>query len=128
MKFVSGGFLQLDSTAKVRVDEDPLFLYLIGISENLSERFVEVDLAKGYSLRPGRYLYGNSFTSISVPDHQVGLINPLSALAELGLIFLGSTVLRPGFSGEFGFGLYNASEVVVEIPPYYKVAEICFLG
>lgn len=92
MKFVSGGFLELGSTAKVRVDEEPLFLYLIGFSENLSERFVDVDLTRGYSLRPGGYLYCDSSTSVSVPDNQVGLINPLGDLAELGLVYSGCTV------------------------------------
>lgn len=128
MKFVSGGFLELGSTARIRVDDDPLFLYLVGFSENIGERFVEVNLDRGYSLRPRSYLYSDSFTSISVPEHQVGLINPLGNLAELGLMYLGSTVLRAGFSGRIGFGLYNASNVDVVITPYYKVAEVCFLG
>ncbi|MDE7168758.1 MAG: dCTP deaminase [Mucispirillum sp.] len=120
--------LRINHIAYTRIDENPLILAegCDDPEELLKGRTKEIDLAKGFLLKPGDYLYGKTFEKIKVPDSMCGLIMPRSTFARIGLILPISQFANPGYEGNLPLIIHNASRVEVEIPPYYRVAQIMF--
>jgi dCTP deaminase len=120
--------LRIDSTAYVRTDTKPLILSDTSTSEDiLKDRLEPVDLAKGYLLEPNKYLYGKAFETINIPKNMCGFIFPRSTFARIGLILPISCYANPGYCGQLPLIIYNASPVSVEIPPFYRIAQILFV-
>lgn len=121
--------IRIDSNAYIRADKEPLILTdNDDKDELLRNRTEKIDLAKGFQLKPGQYLYGKSFETIKVPSGTCGLILPRSTFAKIGLILPISQFANPGYIGNIPIIIYNASPVNVEIPPYYRVAQILYMS
>lgn len=121
--------IRIDSNAYIRTDTEPLILTdNDDKDELLRNRTEKIDLAKGFQLKPGQYLYGKSFETIKVPSDTCGLILPRSTFARIGLILPISQFANPGYIGNLPIIIYNASPVNVEIPPYYHVAQILYIA
>ena len=119
--------IRIDSKAYIRTDSESLILTdNDDKDELLKDRTKEIDLAKGFQLQPGQYLYGKAFETIKVPENACGLIMPRSTFARIGLILPISQFANPGYAGKLPIIIYNASPVAVEIPPYYRVAQIIY--
>lgn len=119
--------IRIDPQAYIRIDDKPLILTDDDDKEELlKDRTEVIDLAKGFQLQPGKYLYGKSFETIKVPENLCGLILPRSSFSRIGLILPISQFANPGYIGNLPIIIYNASPVAVEIPPYYRVAQILY--
>ena len=116
--------LRIGETAKVRIDTEPLIL---ADNPNLENIYKEVSLSKGFRLKPNQYLYANTVENIKIPNNMCGLILSRSSFARLGLILPISQYANPSYEGHLPIIIYNASQVEVEIPPYYKVMQILFM-
>ena len=116
--------LRIGETAKIRVDTEPLIL-----SENpdLESIFEEVDLKKGFRLKPNQYLYANTIEYVKIPNNMCALLLPRSTFARLGLLLLLSQYANPSYEGNLPIIIYNASQVEVEIPPYYRIMQMLLL-
>ncbi|MDR2869686.1 MAG: dCTP deaminase [Deferribacteraceae bacterium] len=119
--------LRIDDIAHIRTDTTPLVLSNTDKpDELLFGRLTEVDLAKGFQLEPGQYLYGKAFESITIPNNMCGFVFPRSSFARIGLILPISCYANPGYHGNLPLIIHNASPVPVEIPPYYRVAQLVY--
>lgn len=119
--------LRIDDTAYIRKDTAPLILTEgESYKQLLKDRIEEIDLAKGFQLQPGQYLYSKTFEKIVIPEDKCGIILPRSTFSRIGLILPISMFANPGYKGKLPLIIYNASPVSVEIPPYYRIAQILY--
>jgi len=116
--------LRIDEKAKIRKDTEPLILADNPDLENIYE---EVNLAKGFRLKPGQYLYANTVENVKIPNDMCGILLSRSTFARLGLILPISQYANPSYEGHLPIVIFNASPVEVEIPPYYKVMQMLLL-
>lgn len=75
--------LSLGDKAKIRNDKD---IDLFDENALDQELYGEIDLAKGYTLKPKEFLYSSSVEKVTIPKDKCGLIVPRSTFARLGLI------------------------------------------
>lgn len=119
--------LSIGEQAKVLKTDKPINLFELKENENLlSDRFEQIDLAKGYELKPLSYLYASSAEKVKIPKNMCGLIMPRSTFARLGLILPISSYANPGYEGHLPIIIFNASGVGITIPPYIRIMQLIF--
>lgn len=116
--------LSLGDKAKIRNDKD---IDLFDENALDQELYEEIDLAKGYTLKPKEFLYSSSVEKVTIPKDKCGLIVPRSTFARLGLILPISSFANPGYSGHLPIVIFNASNSNIKIPPYIRIMQILFL-
>lgn len=89
-----------------------------------AEFFDEIELAKGYDLNPGCYMYASSAEKVSIPKDKCAILLPRSTLSRMGLLLPSSMYANPGYEGHLPIIIHNASPFVFKIPPYYRVMQM----
>lgn len=119
--------LSIGEQAKVLKSDKSINLFELKENENLlKDRFEQINLAKGYQLKPLSYLYASSAEKVKIPENMCGLIMPRSTFARLGLILPISSYANPGYEGHLPIVVFNASGVNITIPPYIRIMQLIF--
>ena len=116
--------LSLSESALARKNDAVLDLFDRDIDKNLQDLYTEIDLAKGYDLKPLQYLYGQSAEKVTIPQDKCGILLPRSTFARLGLILPISSFANPRYSGHLPIIIFNASASIVRIPPYIRIMQL----
>lgn len=107
--------LSIGDKAKIKKDDRVIDLFKLDCDDNLCDDiYQEIDLAKGYELKPKEYLYSSSVEKITIPKNMCGIILPMSSYAN------------PGYTGNLPIVIFNASNSIVKIPPYIRIMQLLF--
>ena len=63
-----------------------------------TRQLVELRRGEQFVLHPGQFILATSLESLSLDEAIAAFVTPLSHISRLGVGFLGSTFIRPGFS------------------------------
>ena len=119
--------LSIDDKAFVKKNDDMIDLFQVDSVEDLcADIYDEVDLAKGYELKPQSYLYSKSVETITMPNTMCGIVLPRSSFARIGLILPISSYVNPGYNGNLPIVIFNASNSIIKIPPYIRIMQLLF--
>ncbi|EAJ1119950.1 dCTP deaminase [Campylobacter lari] len=119
--------LSIGDKAKVKKDDRVIDLFKLDCDDNLCDDiYQEIDLAKGYELKPKEYLYSSSVEKVTIPKNMCGIILPRSSFARIGLILPISSYANPGYVGNLPIVIFNASNSVIKIPPYIRIMQLLF--
>ncbi|EAC1598528.1 dCTP deaminase [Campylobacter coli] len=119
--------LSIGDKAKIKKDDRVIDLFKLDCDDNLCDDiYQEIDLAKGYELKPKEYLYSSSVEKITIPKNMCGIILPRSSFARIGLILPMSSYANPGYTGNLPIVIFNASNSIVKIPPYIRIMQLLF--
>lgn len=117
--------LSIGDKALVKKDDALIDLFTLDCDENLcKDIYQEIDLAKGYDLKPLSYLYASSVEKVTIPQNMCGIILPRSSFARIGLILPISSYANPGYSGNLPIVIFNASNSTIRIPPYIRIMQL----
>lgn len=118
--------LSISDKAYVKKDDKIIDLFELDSSDNglLEDIYTEIDLAKGYELKPQNYFYTTSVEKVSIPLDMCGLVLARSTFARLGLILPISTYANPGYEGHLPIIIFNASNSIIKIPPYIRIMQL----
>lgn len=110
---------------KNKGNEDIIDLFNLDCDEELCNNiYEEIDLAKGYDLKPLTYLYASSVEKVTIPEDMCGILLPRSSFARIGLILPISSYANPGYSGNLPIVVFNASNSTIRIPPYIRIMQL----
>ncbi|HEF9143750.1 TPA: dCTP deaminase [Campylobacter coli] len=110
---------------KNKGNEDIIDLFNLDCDEELCNNiYEEIDLAKGYDLKPLTYLYASSVEKVTIPEDMCGILLPRSSFARIGLILPISSYANPGYSGNLPIVVFNASNSIIRIPPYIRIMQL----
>ncbi|EAJ1060506.1 dCTP deaminase [Campylobacter coli] len=119
--------LSIGDKAKIKKDDRVIDLFKLDCDDNLCDDiYQEIDLAKGYELKPKEYLYSSSVEKITIPKNMCGIILLRSSFARIGLILPMSSYANPGYTGNLPIVIFNASNSIVKIPPYIRIMQLLF--
>ncbi|AWI34906.1 dCTP deaminase [Helicobacter apodemus] len=119
--------LSIGDIAKVKRDDKTIDLFELDCDEKLCDDiYEEIDLAKGYELKPLNYLYASSVEKVTIPKDMCGIILPRSSFTRIGLILPISSYANPGYSGHLPIVIFNASNSIIKIPPYIRIMQLLF--
>ncbi len=119
--------LSIGDKAKIKKDDRVIDLFKLDCDDNLCDDiYQEIDLAKGYELKPKEYLYSSSVEKITIPKNMCGIILPRSSFTRIGLILPMSSYANPGYTGNLPIVIFNASNSIVKIPPYIRIMQLLF--
>ncbi len=76
-------------------------------------------------ITPGNFLLVKTMETVNVPENLVGILKPRSTLQRMGL-FLRTTQIAPGYSGELTFALKNEGPATVKIDIGARIAHVMF--
>jgi len=79
----------------------------------------------GIEIKPGDFYLVKTIEKVNVPDNLVGILKPRSTLQRMGL-FLRTTQIAPGYSGELTFALKNEGPATVKIEIGARIAHVIF--
>jgi deoxycytidine triphosphate deaminase len=79
----------------------------------------------GIEIRPGDFYLVKTMETVNVPENLVGILKPRSTLQRMGL-FLRTTQIAPGYSGELTFALKNEGPATVKIDIGARIAHVLF--
>lgn len=117
--------LSIGDKALIKKSNDIIDLFELDCNENLcKDIYEEIDLAKGYDLKPLSYLYASSVEKVSIPENMCGIILPRSSFARIGLILPISSYANPGYKGNLPIVVFNASNSIIRIPPYIRIMQL----
>ncbi|WP_104719495.1 dCTP deaminase [Helicobacter pullorum] len=110
---------------KNKGNEDIIDLFNLDCDKELCNNiYEEIDLAKGYDLKPLTYLYASSVEKVTIPKDMCGILLPRSSFARIGLILPISSYANPGYSGNLPIVVFNASNSIIRIPPYIRIMQL----
>jgi len=124
---IRGSSIDLAISEKAKIPKENKTIDLFSEKPNTDELFNEVELAKGYELKPNSFLYSSTVEYIKIPQNMCGIILPRSTFARIGLVLPSSMYANPGYEGHLPLIIHNNSPFNVKIPPYYKVAQLLLL-
>ncbi len=113
--------LAIGETAKIQTSTKTINLLE---KETFDDIYEEVDLTKGYELKPGTYMYASTIETVSIPIDCCGILLPRSSFARIGMILPMSMYANPGYEGNLPIVIFNASPASVIIPPYYRIMQL----
>ena len=117
--------LSISDKAKVKKDDKPIDLFQLDCDDSLCDNiYTEIDLAKGYELKPLEYLYTSSVERVKIPLNMCGIVLPRSSFARIGLILPISSYANPGYEGYLPIVIFNASNSIIKIPPYIRIMQL----
>ena len=76
-------------------------------------------------IEPGNFYLVKTMETVNVPENLVGILKPRSTLQRMGL-FLRTTQIAPGYSGELTFALKNEGPTIVKIDIGARIAHVMF--
>ena len=76
-------------------------------------------------IKPGDFYLIKTIETVNVPDNLVGILKPRSTMHRMGL-FVRTTQISPGYSGELTFALKNEGPVEVKIDLGARIAHVMF--
>ncbi len=76
-------------------------------------------------IKPGEFYLVKTMETVNVPENLVGILKPRSTLQRMGL-FLRTTQIAPGYSGELTFALKNEGPATVKIDIGARIAHVMF--
>lgn len=92
--------------------------------DTFDDIYEEVDLTKGYELKPGTYMYASTIETVKIPMDCCGILLPRSSFTRIGMILPMSMYANPGYEGNLPIIIFNASPASVIIPPYYRIMQL----
>lgn len=117
--------LSISDKAKVKKDSAPIDLFQLDCDDSLCDNiYTEIDLAKGYELKPLEYLYSSSVEKVKIPLNMCGIVLPRSSFARIGVILPISSYANPGYEGHLPIVIFNASNSIIKIPPYIRIMQL----
>ena len=126
---IKGSSIDLRISENVKVPNNtPLEIDLL--DDDLEDKietkmYQEQSLAKkDFWLLPGKYIFGNTYEQITIPNNMCGILLPRSTFARMGLLLPVSQYANPGYKGHLPIVIYNASKNKIKIPPYYRVMQL----
>ncbi len=75
---------------------------------------------------PGSFILAHSIENITMPSDVFGLVCGKSIYSRFGLQIL-TSIIEPGFSGVFTFGLSNASPLIVRLYAGSGIVHVTFV-
>ena len=127
---VRGSSIDLSITEKAKVPKKNIVIDLFEnkpSDDEIENFFDEIELAKGYELKPNNFFYTSTAEYIKIPKNMCGIIFPRSTFARIGLLLPSSMYANPGYEGHLPLIIHNHSPFTIKIPPYYKVAQLLLL-
>jgi deoxycytidine triphosphate deaminase len=97
------------------------------LHDDMRKIFAEVVLSpnKGYLLKPGDIIFGQTLEMIKFPDDLVGLIFTRATFAQLGLrVTCDSPKFAVGHNWAFSMQLSNCGPVAIRLYPFSAVAQL----
>lgn len=95
------------------------------VQSPLEQETIEVDISKGYHIKPGEYVLIKTKERFSMPDNLTARIRPRTTFSRVGLLLFDQH-LNPSFHGHLYLGLYNVTPNVIVIYPDVAVGQIVF--
>jgi len=127
---IRGSSIDLSITEKAKIPNENIVIDLFNEKPNedeIEKYFKEIELAKGYEIKPNSFFYTSTAEYIKIPQNMCGIILPRSTFARIGLTLPSSMYANPGYEGHLPLIIHNHSPFTVKIPPYYKVAQLLLL-
>ena len=121
---IRGSSIDLSICEVAKIPKENQVIDLFEEKPNNDTLFEEIELAKGYELKPNSFLYTSTTEYIKIPKNMCGIILPRSTFARIGLLLPSSMYANPGYEGNLPIIIHNHSPFSVKIPPYYKVAQL----
>jgi len=84
---IRGSSIDLAISEKAKIPKENKTIDLFSEKPNTDELFNEVELAKGYELKPNSFLYSSTVEYIKIPQNMCGIIYQEAHLQELGLYY-----------------------------------------
>ncbi len=123
---IQGASIDLSIGEKAKIQTSTKTINLLE-DDDLESLYTEVDLTKGYELKPSSYMYSSTIEYVKIPKDHCGILLPRSSFARIGMILPISMYANPGYEGHLPIIIYNASPAAVIIPPYYRVMQLLLL-
>jgi len=127
---IRGSSLDLSVAEKAKIPKENITIDLFSnkpSDKEIENFFEEIELAKGYELKPNSFFYTSTAEYIKIPENMCGIILPRSTFARIGLLLPSSMYANPGYEGHLPLIIHNHSPFTIKIPPYYKVAQLLLL-
>ena len=124
---IRGSSVDLSISEKAKIPKKDIVIDLFDgkpSDEEIDGFFEEIELAKGYELKPNSFFYTSTTEYIKIPQNMCGIILPRSTFARIGLLLPNSMYANPGYEGHLPLIIHNNSPFTIKIPPYYKVAQL----
>jgi len=87
----------------------------------------EIDISKGYNLKPGELVLGITKEKISLPENICGWLNSRSRFARIGLMsHITAPFICPGVSNRQVLEIYNAGPMTIKLIPGTKICQLVF--
>ena len=115
--------LTLDNKIRVFVVKDKK----ISINDGLDYLSItkEIDISKGYFLRPGELIIGMTKEKITLTDNLCGWLNSRSKFARVGFMsHITAPFLQPGISNRQALEIFNAGNEIIELVPGVRVCQL----
>lgn len=115
--------LTLDNKIRVFVLKDKK----ISINDGLDYLSItkEVDITKGYLLKPNELVIGMTKEKITLPDNLCAWLNSRSKFARVGFMsHISAPFMQPGISNRQALEIFNAGNEVIELLPGVKVCQL----
>jgi len=127
---IRGSSLDLSVAEKAKIPKENITIDLFSnkpSDKEIENFFEEIELAKGYELKPNSFFYTSTAEYIKIPENMCGIILPRSTFTRIGLLLPSSMYANPGYEGHLPLIIHNHSPFTIKIPPYYKVAQLLLL-
>ena len=88
---------------------------------------LEIDKGECYFLQPRKFVLGQSFEYVKLPDFITGELSGRSSLAKSGIeVHATAGRVAHGFGGHLTFELKNPGEIPVKLRPLQRIASLMF--
>jgi len=127
---IKGSSIDLSIAERAKIPKEKVVIDLFEdkpSDEKIDTFFDEIELAKGYELKPNNFFYTSTAEYIKIPENMCGIILPRSTFARIGMSLPSSMYANPGYEGHLPLIIHNHSPFTIKIPPYYKVAQLLLL-
>lgn len=94
-------------------------------SDQLDNMYEEINIEKGYSIKPGECIFCVLNEKIILPENIIAHIRPRTSISRLGL-YINLQHVQAGYSGVLNIALYNMSCNSYKITPNLRIGQIIF--
>lgn len=110
---------------KIRRFKDDIKTINLGIESDVDNLFEEIEIFKGYKLKPGEYVLVRLNEKVNMPNDLAAHIRPRTTFNKLGLIIT-SQHINPSYSGNLQIGIKNETPNTVVLVPELVIGQIVF--
>lgn len=97
----------------------------LGVEDRKTCDIKTVATSGSIDIKPGDFYLVKTMETVNVPDDLVGILKPRSTLQRMGL-FLRTTQISPGYSGELTFAIKNEGPAKVKIDIGARIVHVMF--